>query len=190
MNQSKVRIIPNGVNLDRFKPLDRSACRRRLGWDNDHFHVLFPPNVGGDPRKRPDLAQAAVKAADRSGIQTKLHQLQRIPHAEVPIWLNASDVVLLTSLHEGSPNIIKEALACDLPVVSVDVGDVQERIQGVEGCYLGLSKPYDLATKLCLVHAGPRRVKGRVKMDELSLNRISLRLKEFYEELQSQPKSR
>lgn len=123
LDRSKVRIIPKGVNFDLFKPLDRGACRSRLGWDKDRFHVLFPVNLG-DPRKRLDMVLAAVEAANRSGIQAELHQLQRIPHHEVSIWLNASDVVLLTSLDEGSPNIIKEALACDLAVVSVDVGDV------------------------------------------------------------------
>jgi glycosyltransferase involved in cell wall biosynthesis len=106
-----------------------------------------------------------------------------VAHDEVPIWLNASDVILLTSLHEGSPNIIKEALACNLPVVSLDVGDVRERIQDVEGCYLALPEPSDLADKLSLVHEGPCRVTGRTMVQELSLERIALSLKEFYKEL-------
>jgi glycosyltransferase involved in cell wall biosynthesis len=183
VSTSKIRIIPNGVNLDLFKPLARDSCRARLGWENDRLHVLFPTNCGGDPRKRLNLAIAAVEVANRSGIKAELHQLQKVPHHEVPLWLNASDVVLLTSLHEGSPNIIKEALACDLPVVSVDVGDVQERIQGIEGCHLALPDPQDLAARLSMVLAGPSRVKGREKMQELSLDRVALSLKEFYEDL-------
>jgi teichuronic acid biosynthesis glycosyltransferase TuaC len=182
VNQSKVRIIPNGIDLERFKPLDRDICRNRLGWNADRFHILFPTN-SGDPVKRFDLAWVAVEIVNHSGIKADLHQLRSVPHDEVPIWLNASDVVLLTSLHEGSPNIIKEALACDLPVVSVDIGDVRERIQGIEGCYLASSEPSDLAAELCSVYTGLRRVAGRIKMQELSLERIALRLKEFYEEV-------
>jgi len=101
-------------------------------------------------------------------------------HQDVPIWLNASDVVLLTSLHEGSPNVIKEALGCDVPIVSVDVGDVRERIQGVEGCYIALPTPADLAGKLAVVSAGERRVNGRASVQHLSLENIALCLKQFY----------
>jgi teichuronic acid biosynthesis glycosyltransferase TuaC len=182
ISPSKIRIIPNGIDLNRFKPLDRKSCRNQLGWWNDRLNVLFPTN-SGDPRKRPDLARAAVRAAERLGFKVEMHQLRGVPHDQVPIWLNASDAVLLTSLHEGSPNVIKEALACDVPVVSVDVGDVRERIQGIEGCHLAAPDPGDLASKLGLVHAGPRRVAGRIKIQNLSLEHVALRLKEFYEEV-------
>jgi len=99
------------------------------------------------------------------------------------MWLNASDIVLLTSLYEGSPTIIKEALACNVPIVSVDVGDVSKRIQGIEGCYLALPEPDDLATKLHMVLTGPHRVAGWAKMQGLSLERVALRLRDFYGEL-------
>jgi glycosyltransferase involved in cell wall biosynthesis len=114
-----------------------------------------------------------------------MHYLSRVPNNEVAVWLNASDVLLLTSLHEGSPTIIKEALACDRPVVAVDVGDVRERIQEVEGCHLALPNAESLAAKLHLVHGGPRRVAGRIKVQELSLKSVALRLEEFYSELLS-----
>ena len=180
--RSKARIIPNGIDLDRFKPLDRNSCRNLLGWRNDRLNVVFPTN-SGDPRKRPELARAALKAAERLGFKAEMHHLRGVPHDRVPIWLNASDVVLLTSLHEGSPNVIKEALACNVPVVSVDVGDVRERIEGIAGCYLAAPDPADLASKLALIHAGPRRVAGRIKVQHLSLEHVALLLKEFYEEV-------
>jgi glycosyltransferase involved in cell wall biosynthesis len=52
----------------------------------------------------------------------------------MPLYMSASDTLLLTSSHEGSPTVVREALANGLPVVSTDVGDVRERIQGVPGC--------------------------------------------------------
>src|SRR5262249_2264447 len=142
---SKVRIIPNGIDLGRFKPLNRNSCRSRLGWREDRLNVLFPTN-SGDRIKRPELARKAVEVAERLGVKVDMHHLRSVPHDQVPVWLNASDAVLLTSLHEGSPNVIKEALACNVPVVSVDVGDVRDRIQGIEGCYLAAPDPDDLAS--------------------------------------------
>lgn len=182
VNRSKVRIIPNGVDLERFRPLDQVDCRNKLRWDPNKFHVLFPTNTG-DPCKRLNLAQAAIDDAKRSGLDAELHQLQGVPHEEVPLWLNASDVVLLTSLHEGSPNVIKEALACDLPVVSVDVGDVRERIDGIEGCHIALPDPGDLGLKLGLVAARRGRIAGRERMQPLSLEETAQRLGSLYHEI-------
>lgn len=181
VDRSKVKIIPCGIDLERFKPLNRDICRERLGWDANRFHVLFYNS--DDPVKRPDLARATVQATQRLGMNAEIHLLYGVPNNDVPIWINASDVLLLTSLHEGSPTIVKEALACNLPVVSVDVGDVREQIQGVKGCYLALPEPGDLAAKLHLVYAGSHSTAGRDKMQGLALERIALRLQELYSEL-------
>jgi teichuronic acid biosynthesis glycosyltransferase TuaC len=184
VSRSKVRIIPNGVDLERFKPIDRDQCRSKLGWRKDVLHVLFPAN-GGDPVKRGELANAAMEALRERSVSAELHQLQGVVHSAVPVWLNASDCVFLTSLHEGSPNIVKEALACNVPVVAVDVGDVGERIKKIDGCYLASPCATDLADKLFLVHCGQRRIAARSAMQELSLERIAARLKLFYEDLLS-----
>jgi glycosyltransferase involved in cell wall biosynthesis len=187
VEQSKIKIIPNGIDLERFRPLDRHECRKRLGWHPDIFHVLFPSN-SGDPVKRPELAHAAVACLRSMGVRSEVHHLCGIPNTEVPVWLNASNVVLLTSLHEGSPNVVKEALACDLPVVSVDVGDVRERIDGIEGCYISSPDPNELAAKLSLVRSGIRRVSGRPHVQGLSLEHIAMHLSALYREaLESAP---
>jgi len=179
VDRSKVRIIPNGIDLERFKPLEQVACLKQLGWNPNRFHVLFPAN-SGDPCKRLYLAQKAIDIANRSGLNAEMHQLRGVPHEEVPIWLNASNVVLLTSLHEGSPNVIKEALACDVPIVSLDVGDVRERISGAEGCYIALPDAQDLGAKLSIVGSRRGRITGRGKVQHLSLERTSLELRCFY----------
>lgn len=182
VDRGKVRIIPNGIDLERFRPIDQMECQKRLGWSCGRFHVLFPANAG-DPRKRPYLAQAAIGVANRSGLNAEMHWLQGVPHEEVPIWLNASDVVLLTSLHEGSPNIIKEALASDVPVVSLDVGDVRERTNGIDGCHIARPDPHDLGAKLHLVRTRGGRIAGRERVQHLSLERIGLTLRSFYLEV-------
>ncbi|HEY3283540.1 MAG TPA: glycosyltransferase [Armatimonadota bacterium] len=175
-------ILPNGIDLDRFQEMDRAACRAKLGWCQDSFSVLFPTNAG-DARKRLWLAQGAVDLLKAAGLPVELRQLKGVPHAEVPLWLNASDAVILTSQHEGSPNVVKEALACNVPVVSVDVGDVRERLEGIEGCYLAEANPPDLAAKLRRVHGGPGRVLGRERVLELSVERAAARLREHYDRI-------
>ena len=181
LDESKVRVIPCGIDLERFRPMEQVTCRRQLGWREHSFHVLFPSN-NGDPVKRPGLAAAAVEALNGAGVSAELHYMRGVSNAEVPIWMNASDALLLTSVHEGSPTVVKEALACGVPVVSVDVGDVGERIEGIAGCHLSSPQPEALAAKLMLVRQADCRVSAQAKVQELSLRRIALRLDRFYRE--------
>ncbi|HXJ60579.1 MAG TPA: glycosyltransferase [Verrucomicrobiae bacterium] len=177
---AKVRVLPCGIDLERFKPLDPSSCRLQLGWSRDSFHVLFASS-NGDPVKRPWLAKATVEDARRRGLRVELHHLTGVPNVEVPVWLSASDVLLLTSLHEGSPTVVKEALACGLPIVSVEVGDVAERIEGLAGCHLAQPDPVDLANKLSLVCQRRQRLNCKDRLEAISTRRVAQRLKAFYE---------
>jgi len=178
----KVRVIPCGIDLERFKPMDSLSCKQQLGWDFRTFHVLFASN-NGDPVKRPWLAKMAVEhqSRDRKGAPVQLHYMTGISNTEVPLWLNASDALILTSLHEGSPTVVKEALACGLPIVSVDVGDVAERIEGIEGCYLAEPEPTALAAKLSLVRENGTRLNCRTRLEELSILNVAQQLKQCYE---------
>jgi UDP-N-acetylglucosamine 4-epimerase len=177
----QIRVIPCGIDLDRFKPMDSMTCKVKIGWDPQAFHVVFASS-NADPVKRPWLAQAAVRQARGFVRRIELHYLTGVPNAEVPTWLNAGDVLLLTSLHEGSPTVVKEALACGLPVVSVDVGDVAERIEGIEGCHLSRPSATDLATKLALVRRRGGRIECRNKLDELRIVNVARKLDTFYSE--------
>jgi teichuronic acid biosynthesis glycosyltransferase TuaC len=176
---AKVQVIPCGIDLERFKPLDQQQCRERLGWQPDDFHILFATSEG-DPVKRPELARAAVGLLDGKYGHVKFHVLSGTPNSEVPYWLNAADVLLLTSKHEGSPTIVKEALACGLPVVSVPVGDVRERIAGIDGCHLAEPQPEHLARKLELVYKIRQRLNCDEKLQDISNQTIAARLEQFY----------
>jgi glycosyltransferase involved in cell wall biosynthesis len=186
VNGKQVRVIPSGIDLERFEPMDSLSCKRLLGWNPKAFHVLFASS-SGDPVKRPWLARAAVAQMTDVNSPAELHYMAGIPTANVPLWINASDALLLTSAHEGSPNIVKEALACGLPVVSVDVGDVAERIQGIEGCHLSSPEPSDLAAKLRLVRQSGKRLNCRACLAELSITRVAEKLKECYEDILAAP---
>jgi glycosyltransferase involved in cell wall biosynthesis len=182
LDPTKVRVIPCGIDLERFRPLDRQTCREQLKWHPDAFHLLFPSHRNNTV-KRPALALAAFELFKRSGVQAEFHFLEDVANAQVPVWMNASNALILTSAHEGSPTVIKEALACGLPVVSLDVGDVAERLKNVEGCYLATEDPADLASRLCLAHQRGRRIAGGEMVQSLSLQSSAAELAKFYQEI-------
>jgi len=130
-------VIPNGVNTTRFYPLEMNRCRTDLGWDLNGLYVLFAANPD-DPRKNFALAQKAVeRAQDQVGQSITLVPLRGIAHEEVPRYMNACNAMIFTSLLEGSPNVVKEAMACNLPTISVPVADVPwlfENVQGYKVC--------------------------------------------------------
>jgi glycosyltransferase involved in cell wall biosynthesis len=177
-DRARAMIIPDGIDTALFAPRDRRECQRTLGWGSETKHVLFPSSRAR-PEKRYELAEAAISLVQGAGA-VELHELAGVPHEQVPTWLNAADAVVLTSTHEGSPNAVKEALACDVAVVSVDVGDVRERIRGIDGCFLANPTPGDIAEKLSSALARGQRVSARRQMDELSLERVAERLLGVY----------
>jgi glycosyltransferase involved in cell wall biosynthesis len=131
--QKRYTVIPSGLDLDLFRPMDKSEARHALGFPLRAKLVFF----GGRPsvaRKRYGLALSAFDLLKRQFPRARMIAAEDIEHAQMPLYMNACDVLLLTSLHEGSPNVIKEALACNLPIVSTDVGDVRQRIGDVDGC--------------------------------------------------------
>ena len=180
IDSSRVWILPNGVDLRRFTPMDKSDCERRLGWNPSRKHVLFPADPTR-PEKRFALAEACVAYLNKSGAGVDLHALNDVPHAEVPWWLNAARAILVTSTHEGSPNAVKEALACNVAVVSVDVGDVRARIGDIEGCFIADPTPEDLAAKLGLALERNAPIDGRNRLVDVSADRVAEKLREIYE---------
>jgi glycosyltransferase involved in cell wall biosynthesis len=126
-------VVPNGVDLDAFAPVPRAEARARLGIDPGRRYVLFGGKPS-NPRKGYPLAKAAVdRAAALLGEPVELLVLEGVPASSVPLYMSASEALVMTSLIEGSPNVVKEALASDLPVVAVPVGDVAFLLEDVRG---------------------------------------------------------
>lgn len=140
-------VIPCGVDLNIFKPYDRNESRGRLGWSLTKHIVLFP----FDPRrrvKRYDLAKAAVKRLQDKGVAVELVTVFGVENREMPWYYSAADTMILCSDREGSPTSVKEALACNLPIVTTDVGDVSEILSGVAGTRVCTQEVSDIASKL------------------------------------------
>jgi teichuronic acid biosynthesis glycosyltransferase TuaC len=130
--QKKTSVIPNGVCFSHFKEMDKTACRKELKLPTDKKLILF----AGNPDmyiKNHQLANEAVKQLDTN---ISLINPYPVKHKDMVRYYNAADVLLLTSFREGSPNVIKEAMACNLPVVSTKVGDVEYIIKNTSGCFL------------------------------------------------------
>ncbi|MDA9432233.1 hypothetical protein XH88_10705 [Bradyrhizobium sp. CCBAU 51627] len=125
-------VIPCGVDLSVFKPYDRDKARARLGWPKDKHIVLFPFDPAR-PEKRYDLAKASVEQLVQEGVDVELMTVVNVPNGEMPWCYSAADALLLCSDYEGSPTSIKEALACNRPVVATRVGDVGELLNGIAG---------------------------------------------------------
>lgn len=158
--QDEAVVLPLGVDASHFRPMDRSECRARLGWAVDERVVLF--NANNAAVKRLDIAEATVAQLHARGLGLRLEVLRGgVDPDKMPLLMNAADALLLCSDREGSPTMVKEAMACGLPVVSSDVGDVRERTQGVVPGAVTEQEPKALADALAAVIATGVRSNGR-----------------------------
>jgi glycosyltransferase involved in cell wall biosynthesis len=129
-------VIPNGVNIAAFQPMPMHDARERLGWDLDHRIILFPGDPE-NPRKGFALASAATSiVSEQLGESIHLQPMWGVSPEEIPLYMNASDAMWMTSSIEGSPNVVKEAMACNRHIVSVHVGDTMHMLRDVPGCRL------------------------------------------------------
>ena len=170
-------VIPNGVDIGVFNSIDKRACQKKLGWGYDKKHILFAAN-STRPEKNYKLAKKAFSMLNKDNIE--LHSLIDVSPKQMPLWMNSADVVLLVSLNEGSPNVIKEAMACNRPIVSTDVGDVKEVIANTKGCYLTSYDPRDIADKINTVLEYGKRTSGRENIKHLESSVIAKKIINIY----------
>jgi glycosyltransferase involved in cell wall biosynthesis len=176
-------VIPNGVDLDAFRPIARPAARMDLGWHDERPRVLFPGNPA-IPNKGFPLARAAVSvAAAALGEPVEIVSLSGIAPRQVPLYLNACDAMVLASYTEGSPNAVKEAMACNLPVIAVPVGDVPELLSAVEPSAVCPRDAQALGAQLARVLTTSRRSNGieTIKARHLDLTSVAQRVAAVYE---------
>lgn len=175
-------VLPNGVDLSRFEPIEKTRARARLGWSATPKNVLFVGNPDF-PRKNVKLAQAVCAELVERGVAVRLRVAWKVAPSEMTLWMAAADVLLFPSLFEGSPNTVKEAMAMEMPIVSVPVGDVPERLRGVEGAFVVEWDRRLMADAVqdALLHE--RAPQARTAVRALSIDKVARRLADLYEQL-------
>ncbi|PCR89154.1 glycosyl transferase [Natrinema ejinorense] len=175
-------VIPDGVDLETFRPEPQARARERVGWDDgeDAYDVLFPYSPARGVKNYPRAERIVTVVDNLLERSVRLRTVYGVDHDAVPDYMNAADALLLTSHSEGSPNSVKEALACNCPVVAVDVGDVRERLAGVEPSRVATSDE-ELVRGLIDVLERGERSNGREAAREVSIDRTADRMLGVYE---------
>ena len=182
MSKDNIFIIPNGVDFELFCSIPRAEARAALGWDQERYYVLFcnDPRI---PVKNFPLAQAAIERLRAGGTSAELVVASGLPQTKVVQYMNASNALILPSIAEGSPNVVKETMACNVPVVSTDVGDVSQIISHTRGCSVCPPDPDALALALerAIQHKEPTT--GRTDIMHLDRRVVAKQVIAVYEKV-------
>lgn len=174
-------IVPNGVDYEKYKPIEKTAAFQFTNFNPNKFNIIFVAYDIHSVIKNFKLAKEAVFSLNNSSLE--LIPVSNVNHEDLIYYYNSADLLLLTSLSEGSPNVIKEAMACNCPIVATDVGDVSEVIDETDSCYLSSFEVVDLANKISNVIEFNSRTNGREKIQHLNSKSISKKLIYLYEKL-------
>ncbi len=173
-------VIPDGVDLERFRPMNHQRARRSVGWSSEGYDVFFPYSKDRPVKDYPRARRIVGRVDRRMDAPVRLRTVSDVPHERMPRYMNAADALLLTSKSEGSPNAVKEALACNLPVVATAVGDVPERLDGVGPSRFG-ENDRALVDGLVDVLRSGERSNGRETVRSISIERATDRHLAVYE---------
>lgn len=181
--EKKYSLLPCGIDLSDLQLINRTEARQKMNFDANKRYVLFAGAFDNQVKN----ASLAVKAVDLLNcLSVDLLELKGYTREQVTLLMCAVNAFLMTSFTEGSPQVIKEAMACGCPIVSVDVGDVNERMQGIDGCYVARTRePEELAELLKKAMSFEGKTNGREKIitDGLDNKQIAERLIGIYEKV-------
>ncbi|MCD4819023.1 MAG: glycosyltransferase family 4 protein [Candidatus Cloacimonetes bacterium] len=165
------KVIPNGVNLLQFNKIEKNKAQDLLGFDKNKKNIIWVSN----PKRYEKNYKLALNAINFLKTDTiKLNIVNGVDYQDIPKYMYAADLLILTSLWEGSPNVIKEAMACNCPIVSTDVGDVRWIIGNTIGCFITLFDSQDVANNIQKVLNNGTRTNGRERIITLGLDSVTI----------------
>lgn len=176
----KCHVIPCGVDLKQFIPIDRLYARKVLNWDENKLVVIF--FSGNSWKKDPNLAFQVIKSAKTIIPEMEFYIIENQPFEKMVFYYNAADALLMTSINEGSNVSLKEAMACNLSIVTTDCGDARERLENVTPSFVSSRNPQELAEKLIVILKERKRSNGRQFLEELSLENMAKKIIKVYNE--------
>lgn len=178
--------LPNGVNINYFRPMKKKEACKKLGLDYENKYILFISSNFIRKQKRYDRFLKVIKLLKENYGCDNIKELvlTNTKRELMPFYYNVADVHLLTSDFEGSPNSVKECMACNTSVVSTDVGNVRELLDGVQGSFVAETKDggSELAELIDKALNSKEYNNGRDKIIKLGLdiNSVAENLKSIY----------
>lgn len=183
LSLSEAVVIPNGVDFDKFCIIDKSTSRKIVNFKPNKQYVIFVADPERD-EKNFSLAKAAVDLLADDNIELfVVFGENGVDHDLIPFYMNATDVLLLTSKREGSPNVIKEAMACNCPIVSTDVGDVRNVINDTRYCHVTSFNAIEISQQIKKFLRTSKKTNGREQIWYLDSNRIADKIISIYNTL-------
>ena len=176
----KYTLLPCGIDLSDLQLTNKAEARQKMGLDFEKRYILFAGAFDNQVKNAP-LAIESVALLNNKSVE--LLELKDYSREQVTLLMCAADAFLMTSFTEGSPQVIKEAMACGCPIVSVDVGDVRERTDGVEGCFVANTRnPEELADllKKALAFGKKTSVREKIIADGLENRQVAAKLLAIY----------
>ena len=187
----KIVYLPNGCNSAFFTPLDKQECKQRLGLDVDKRYILYVDSNRSRNRtqKRKDRFDATMDLLRTKYGHDNIEELIMVGVArqDVPTWMNACDLHLLSSDEEGSPNSVKECLFCGVPVVATNVGNVEDLLESMPACYV--SKEFtpeslaEVANKALVSNSSKEEIRFAVMQKSLDIGSVAKKLNQIYNQI-------
>jgi teichuronic acid biosynthesis glycosyltransferase TuaC len=180
--------LPNGVNMNYFKPLDRLNCKTSVKLQYETRYILFmDSNKGKRTQKRIDRFNEVIRILKEDLQQQNIEPLilTNTPRDQMATYISASSLHIISSDFEGSPNSVKECLASNVKVVSTPVGNIEDLIGDVPSCYISKTfEPNDLA-RLALKALDSEDYDGRsyIYSKELDMDNVTRKLISRYREI-------
>src|SRR5207253_603107 len=180
IRKAKVHVIPHEVDLDVFRPTDREQARAVLGLDSGKRYLLFAANPRVEVKRFP-LAKAAANALARHDTRVEMLVVSHEPQTRLALYMNACDALVFPSYQEGSPNIVKQAMACNVPIVATDVGDVRKIIGSTDGCMISEPEVEAFAEAASSLLVRSERTSGRQQVMHLDGAKVARQVIDVYD---------
>lgn len=182
LKQKNVYIIPHEIDFEVFHPVEKAEARAVLGLDPRKKYLLFAANPQ-IPVKRFPLAKAVAEELCKQDPSVELLVVYKEPQDRLALFMNACDALVFTSYQEGSPNVVKQAMACNLPIVATDVGDVLEVIGGTKGCYVCKPDVGEFVRHITDILRHCQRTRGHEQVQHLAGPVVAQKIVQVYEQV-------